>query len=211
MALNHEILSAASNGDNYMLELALARASHEHMSNWAHPGGFEAWAKDKKEKPLLASESTALHVCAFMKQFESCRILLSHHFHTNHPNVKGCTPLMVAAAKGDAHIVHIFVTNGDHNLEKKDQEGRTALDWASTDEIREILKAGAESTVEVPKTPGYGLPKREINLRYPGDEEEWERAQDEQARIDKEMKKAERHETSSNFEHERPLPDHEEL
>ena len=28
--------------------------------------------------------------------------------------------------------------------------------------------------MEVPKTPGYGLPKREINLRYPGDEEEWE-------------------------------------
>ena len=106
MALNHEILSAASTGDNYLLELALHRASEEHMSNWAHPGGFEAWAKDKKEKPLLAPESTALHVCAFFKRFESCRILLSHHFHTNHANVKGVTPLMVAAAKGDEHIVH---------------------------------------------------------------------------------------------------------
>eukprot|EP00937_MAST-01D_sp_MAST-1D-sp2_P002897 g2897.t1 len=162
MALNHEIMQASMNGMDDLLELALDRAAHEHASNWVIPGTIAALARKPEEKPMLAAESTSLHAAAYMGKFNAVRILLRHHFHTNQGNAEGVTPLMVAAGLGHEKIVAAMLKMDIHNLQTTDAEGRTPLEWAKTDRMKQILNGEVE--VELPPEP---KPKETKVAKYP--------------------------------------------
>ncbi|MFV9911661.1 MULTISPECIES: ankyrin repeat domain-containing protein [spotted fever group] len=49
-----------------------------------------------------------------------------------------CTPFSIAASAGNANIVQKLIEQG-HNVNAKDEQGNTALFYASTKEIAKIL------------------------------------------------------------------------
>lgn len=62
----------------------------------------------------------------------------------NVPNDQGLTPLMAAAANGDATLVRDLLTHGaDRNA--RDKKGRTALDFAQTVAVRDIVRPSGAS------------------------------------------------------------------
>ncbi len=69
-------------------------------------------------------------------------MLITSGANVNHKNKKGETPLMIAVRKGQVEIVETLLIN-NADLSVKDEEGRTAFDYAiifPNYKIREILK-----------------------------------------------------------------------
>ena len=67
-------------------------------------------------------------------------VLLTHGAALDATDNRGRTALMIAAALGDGSTVALLLQRGaDRTL--KDKDGKTALDLAANDEVRERLKA----------------------------------------------------------------------
>ena len=60
----------------------------------------------------------------------------------NAPNQQGITPLMAAAKNGDADLIRDLLAHGAI-AKAKDKKGRTALDYARSPEVRNLLSPGA--------------------------------------------------------------------
>src|SRR6266496_904944 len=60
----------------------------------------------------------------------------------NAPNQQGITPLMAAAKNGDADLIRDLLAHGAIS-KAKDKKGRTALDYARSPEVRNLLSPGA--------------------------------------------------------------------
>ena len=97
----------------------------------------------------------ATALLAFEGATPPIQILLDHGANLNMKSDRGFTPLMMAAG-GDAHdleLIRLLVQKGA-DLNARDQNGRTVLDWALTwgeTEVSRLLRnAGAKSTPPAP-------------------------------------------------------------
>lgn len=81
---------------------------------------------------------TPLHQAASGKDPRIIRLLLSHGAILDRKNCHGQTPLMIAAAVGNVHVLsQLLIARADPNAQAKD--GKTALEYAKTPEIASLI------------------------------------------------------------------------
>jgi len=98
-----------------------------------------------------AFHSSVLGLVAARSELTTVRTLLDRGADPNDAGGRGITPLMMAAgaAEPDATVVRLLVERGA-NIQSKDEDGRTALDWAlmqgDTAAAQALRVAGATSS-----------------------------------------------------------------
>eukprot|EP00899_Mesostigma_viride_P011736 jgi/Mesvir1/20563/Mv06235-RA.5 len=70
----------------------------------------------------------------------------------------GRTALHVAASRGHAEVVRLLVLEGKALVDARDKDGKTPLDLAATDEVRQLLKELASATAAIPEKPLLSIP-----------------------------------------------------
>lgn len=107
-------------------------------------------------QPRSEAGRMALHVaCAYYGGMQICKALIAAGADVNAVTLKGETPLMMAASNGKADVVELLLRLGA-DKQKKDQNGKTALDYARSAEISDWKKntnkdalIDKEKTIEV--------------------------------------------------------------
>lgn len=92
------------------------------------------------DQPRSEAGRTALHVaCAYYGGMQICKALIASGADVNAVTQKGETPLMLAATNGKADVVELLLQQGA-DKQKKDNSGKTALDYARNAEVSDWTK-----------------------------------------------------------------------
>ena len=86
-----------------------------------------------------AIDGTALHYSIIEEQLEYMMILLANGADINAKNMRGETPLFIAAMKSDYQVIPILIQNGA-NLNIQNNQGKTPLDIIELGDIFELEK-----------------------------------------------------------------------
>ncbi|MCG9911178.1 MAG: ankyrin repeat domain-containing protein [Flavobacteriales bacterium] len=92
------------------------------------------------DQPRSEAGRTALHVaCAYYGGMQICKALIAAGADVNAVTQKGESPLMLAATNGKADVVELLLQRGA-DKQKKDNSGKTALDYARNAEVSDWTK-----------------------------------------------------------------------
>ena len=147
------------------MQLALDYRENQSYVDYAGDGSGvkQARARDKKkklrilegvklllERGVLPNSGDTL-VRAVFNDTEIAKLLMEYGVDLHQPSTKGVTPLMAASAAGNVAAVEAILADDDVDTEAVDDEGKTALGYASGDllgqgvpALKPLFKHGVE-------------------------------------------------------------------
>ena len=128
----------AKDNDGVTALMYVSRAGDLEIAKYLVENGADVNAKDKEGWSVLMEASYEGHLKVVKYLIENGKV------NVNSKDDDGWNALMRASWRGYSEIVKYLVKNGaDINI--KNNDGKTALDWADTEEIKEVLrKTGAK-------------------------------------------------------------------
>jgi hypothetical protein len=103
--------------------------------------------------------NTSLHILSKMNYKNLIELVIEKGADVNAQTIKGYTPLMIAVAKNHIDIVKLLLEKGA-DTKLKDSQGITAYDVATSNEMKELLKAKAK----VKEKPYKGFSKSDMEI-----------------------------------------------
>ncbi|KAM7362153.1 uncharacterized protein ACRADG_012956 isoform 2-T4 [Cochliomyia hominivorax] len=137
-----DLLEAARNGNTAVVSKILQ-----------HKGGpLSSFRRSPSINWKDCNGYTALHHACLNGHYEIVKILLAHHAAHDIPDIRGSTPLYLAAWAGNEHIVNLLLMlRGNDNLDAQTIENETALHCAAqhghNSVVSALLARGADPTI----------------------------------------------------------------